>query len=190
MKNPRIEINETNLRELFDIYVEPLSEFLSYYTRNKEDIEDVIQDVFIKLWAERDSLNIFYIKTYLYKAVRNQMLTLLRNQKNREILLDQWAKELVQDIEAKDIIDRIEFETLYQEAITQLPPKCRDIYFLSREQQYSYKEIAQLRGISEKTVENQMSIALKKLKEYLSQNYNRGSVTISFLCTFLINEFI
>ncbi|MDU1905712.1 MAG: RNA polymerase sigma-70 factor [Dysgonomonas sp.] len=190
MQNPRIEINEKNLRELFDMYVGPLSEFLSYYTRNKEDIEDVIQDVFIKLWEERDTLNIFYIKTYLYKAVRNQMLTQLRNQKNREVLLDKWAQELIQDIEAKDIINRAEFEMLYEEALTQLPPKCKDIYVLSREQRYSYKEISELRGIAEKTVENQMSIALKKMKEYLSENYNKGSLTIGYICLYLINEII
>ncbi|MDR2948974.1 MAG: sigma-70 family RNA polymerase sigma factor [Prevotella sp.] len=190
MESRRIEIDEKSLRELFNLYVIPLTEFLSFYTRNKEDIEDVIQNVFIRIWEERNLVDIFYIKTYLYKAARNQILTLQRNQKNREVLLDKWANELIQDIETTDIINREEFQLLYLKAVESLPPKCKDIYVLCREEKLSYKEISELKGISEKTVENQMSIALKKLKEYLVTSYNKDAATIGFICVYLINELI
>lgn len=188
MNDNRIVINEEILRQLFDMYVDPLTEFLSYYTRNQQKIEDVIQEVFIKLWEERDTLNIFYIKSYLYKATRNQILNALRNKQNRAILLERWSNELIENTEAEDCVNMEEFEILYKKAVELLPPKCKDIYLLSREERFSYKEIAKLKEISEKTVENQMSIALKKIKEYLQENYGQGSATLIVMGMYAINQ--
>ena len=184
----KIVINEHLLKQLFDLYTDSLTEFLSYYTRNQAQIEDVIQEIFIRLWEGRAELNIFYIKTYLFKSARNLMLNSLRNEQNRNLLLEQWANELIIEREAKDCINMQEFEVLYKEAVEKLPPKCKDIYQLSREEKYSYKEIAQLRSVSEKTVESQMSIALKRIKEFLLQNYTQKSVAYAIMITYALNQ--
>lgn len=184
----KIVINEHLLKQLFDLYTDSLTEFLSYYTRNQAQIEDVIQEIFIRLWEGRAELNIFYIKTYLFKSARNLMLNSLRNEQNRNLLLEQWANELIAESEAKDCINMQEFEVLYKEAVEKLPPKCKDIYQLSREEKYSYKEIAQLRSVSEKTVESQMSIALKRIKEFLLQNYTQKSVAYAIMITYALNQ--
>lgn len=187
-ENSRVEINENLLKQLFDLYTDSLTEFLSYYTRNQAQIEDVIQEIFIRLWENRAELNIFYIKTYLFKSARNLMLNTLRNEENRNMLLEQWANELITESEAKDCINMHEFELLYKEAVEKLPSKCKDIYKLSREEKHSYKAIAQLRSISEKTVENQMSIALKKIKEFLLHNYSQKTVGYVIMITYMLNE--
>ncbi|MBL1408402.1 sigma factor [Sphingobacterium faecale] len=67
--------------------------FLGYYTRDTGLIEDCLQDIFVKLWKDRTSLNIFHIKTYLYKSLRNRTLNILRAQNNRLIREEVWITE-------------------------------------------------------------------------------------------------
>lgn len=189
-KESKIEINENLLKQLFDLHTDSLTQFLSYYTRNQHLIEDVIQDIFIRLWEDRAELNIFYIKTYLFKSARNLMLNNLRNEKNRNTLLEKWANELINESEAVDCINMQEFEVLYKQAVDMLPAKCQDIYKLSREEKYSYKEIAQLRSISEKTVEGQISIALKKIKVYLANNHKQHSVIYPIIIAYALNNMV
>lgn len=184
-----VEINETLLKQLFDLHIDSLTQFLSYYTRNQQLIEDVIQDVFIKLWEDRDSLNIFHIKTYLYKSARNLLLNNLRDQKNRDLLLENWANEVIQESETEECINMQEFHNLYNEAVDLLPPKCKEIYLLSREKEHTYKEISKLCDISEKTVEGQISIALKKIKHYVLHNYKFHSVIQTIITTYALNKF-
>lgn len=190
VQRSKIEINEDLLKQLFDLYTDSLTQFLSYYTRNQHQIEDVIQDIFIRLWEDRDELNIFYLKTYLFKSARNLMLNRLRDENNRNKLLEQWASELIEESTAKDCINMHEFEVLYKQAVDELPSKCKDIYQLSREKKLSYKEIAQRQAVSEKTVENQMSIALKKIKHFLLQNYSQKSVIYIISISYMLNRMI
>lgn len=184
----RIVIDESTLKQLYDLYVDPLTLFLSHYTRNQHKIEDVIQDVFIKIWEDRETVSIFYIKTYLYTAAKNRMLSELRNEKNRLAHLENWANEIIAKKHAEDCVDVEEFRPVYEQAIQQLPEKCRDIYLLSREQEKSYKEIAEIKNISIKTVENQISIALKKIKSYV-QAFYLGSVSNIPILIFLSHHF-
>ncbi len=188
VKENKIEINEDLLKQLFDLYTDSLTQFLSYYTRNQHQIEDVIQDIFIRLWENRDELNIFYLKTYLFKSARNLMLNRLRDESNRNKLLEQWASELIEESTANDCINMQEFEVLYKEAVDKLPTKCKDIYKLSREERLSYKEIALRHTISEKTVENQMSIALKRIKDFLLKNYSQKSVIYIISISYMLNR--
>lgn len=188
VKENKIEINEDLLKQLFDLYTDSLTQFLSYYTRNQHQIEDVIQDIFIRLWEDRDELNIFYLKTYLFKSARNLMLNRLRDESNRNKLLEQWASELIEESTANDCINMQEFEVLYKEAVDKLPTKCKDIYKLSREERLSYKEIALRHAISEKTVENQMSIALKRIKDFLLKNYSQKSVIYIISISYMLNR--
>lgn len=185
----KIEINEDLLKQLFYLHIDSLTQFLSYYTRSQQLIEDVIQDVFIKLWEEKDRLNIFHIKTYLFRSARNLMLNNLRDQKNRSLLLERWANELIEDSEAQECINMQMFEKHYQEAINTLPPRCKEIYLLSREQDYTYREISNFLSISEKTVEGQVSIALKKIKEYLLIHYSQKSLIYSVIVSCVLNSF-
>lgn len=163
-------INEKNFERAYNDYFEIVCRFLNSYTHDRHAIEEVVQDIFVKLWEEYQGKEIHFIKTYLYNSARNRMLNYIRNEERHSFLLEKWAKIELESKGAADCIDRDEFFLLLQEAINTLPEKCKDIYVMSREEQLSYKEIATIRNISVKTVENQMGKALRKIREYILMN--------------------
>jgi len=167
-----MKINDRNFREIYDAHFESVCRFLNYYTRDVSVIEEVVQDVFVKLWEERDSLEIQYIKTYIYNAARNKILNELRDVKNRNVLLENWAKREFENQQAEDCVDMNEFLQLLQATVDTLPTNCQEIFRMSREQNMSYKDIAFEREISVKTVEAQMGIALKRIREKMTQHYS------------------
>ena len=166
-----MKIDNKSFREIYDACFEPVSRFLNYYTRNENLIEEVVQDVFVKLWEEHETLEIRYIKTYLYNSARNRILNELRDQKNRNYLLEQWAKHELEKQEAEDCVDMNEFIRLLHDTVETLAPTCKLIFIMSREKKLSYKEIAAERNISIKTVEAQMGIALRRIREKMSKHY-------------------
>lgn len=166
-----MKINNKNFREIYDAHFEPVCRFLNYYTRDISVIEEVVQDVFVKLWEERETLEIQYIKTYIYNAARNKILNELRDVKNRNVLLENWAKREIENQQAEDCVDMNEFVQLLQASVETLPANCQEIFRMSREKNMSYKDIAAARDISIKTVEAQMGIALKRIREKMTLYY-------------------
>lgn len=163
------ESDQNALQEIYLRYWKAL--FISAYNilKDKNACEDILQDVFLHLWHNRSSLLIHSsLQAYLYTAVRFQVLKTLRNSARRDILLHQFEASPTpvspaENLEEKEILENI------RTVVESLPPKCRRIYQLSREQFLSHKEIAAKLKISEKTVENQLSIALKKIRKALGQ---------------------
>ena len=166
-------INEKNLEDIYNDYFEVVCRYLNYYTRDIFLIEDVVQDVFVNLWQDYQDKEVKYIKTYLYNSARNKVLNVLRDQDNREDRLEQWAKIELDKNNSVDCVDRQLFYQLLLLAVETLPDKCKEIYLLNREGNLSYKEIADLKSISVNTVENQMSVALKKIRAYLFKHSSK-----------------
>jgi len=168
-------IDSDSFRTIYDLYYYDLCRFLNYYTRDICAIEEIVQDLFTSLWEERAKIEIEYIKTYLYKGARNRMLNFLRDDSNRKDLMGQWAKSVYENREATDCIDRDKFRSTLKAAVDILPEKCKEIFLLSREHKLSYKEIAQVKSISVKTVENQMGIAFRKIRDYFSAHFDESA---------------
>ena len=182
--NGRIfHITHTSFRQLFDQHFEPLCRFLTYYTADRMIIEEVVQCVFIKLWEDRDELQIESIKTYLYTSARNRMLNYIRDEKRRHVLLEQWVQYEKGKNCGAECFDIDEFSQKIQNAINNLPDKCRMIFDTSKKENLSYKQIAEHFNISVKTVETQMGIALRKIREQLSSFYPRISTTFFLFIT-------
>lgn len=143
--------------------------FLSAYSvlRDRKQCEDIIQDIFLQLWLRRADLQIREsLKAYLATATRYQVFRHLRKaaeQKRVHLRLppEPAAQETEQALFQKDIRQRIEA------VVAVLPEKCRQIYRMSREDFLSHKEIAAQLQISPKTVENQLTIALRRLRHSL-----------------------
>jgi len=165
-------ITHTSFRQLFDRMFEPLCRFLTYYTTDRMLIEEVVQEVFIKLWEERDALRIESIKTYLHTSARNRMLNSIRDEKRRNTFLAQWVQHETEKHEGQECFDIDEFSRTIQKAIDILPDKCKTIFNLSKKEMLTYKQIAERLDISIKTVETQMGIALRKIREQLLISYN------------------
>ena len=131
--------------------------------------EDLVQDVFLDIWRKKDNLNInTSVKAYLRRSVINKALNHLRNQKlkfdedERALEGFESKENISSDIEVKEL------QKIIDTAIERLPKKCRIVFTLSRFEEMSYKEIADQLGISKKTVENQISKALRILRDHVN----------------------
>lgn len=159
--------DESSLAELYQLYHKRLHNFSRVLTRSDEIAEEVVNDVFVKLWSNRDKIGeIENLTVYLYVAVKNRSL----NELSRK------AKELVNnsfeyfDIELEDtagspheLMVTAEIMQRMQKAIDALPPRCKMIFKLIREDGLKYKEISQILNISVNTIDVQMAIAVKKI---------------------------
>lgn len=161
-------INEKTFEQAYNDYFEIISRFLNYYTHDRYVIEEVVQDVFVKLWEDSYGKDIEYIKTYLYRSARNRVLNYLRNNENRAMILEKWAQLELENIHSEDTTEQDKFLFVLQAAVDALPSKCKEIFILSRKEELTYKEIANVKSLSVKTVENQMGIALKKIREFVA----------------------
>lgn len=157
---------------LFREYYYSLSRFTASITRSSSAAEDLVQDIFLKIWQNREEWNPQgTIKTYLYRASKNQALNYLKHLS----IVNNWA-EISKDslvnssVNPEDEIIRKELLTSVSDAVNKLPEKCKMIFLLHRHEGLSYREISEVLNISISTIETQMGRALKKIREIMFPN--------------------
>lgn len=165
----------SKIEELFKFYYKTLCNIAYRIVGDRDAAEDVVQEVFIKLWERKEEITIdSSIKGYLFKSVSNAAINYL--QKNRAL---KYKEEISENTHAAYLVDggnkmdEKELEARIEKAIEKLPPKCKAIFVLSRFEEMKYQEIAQHLNISIKTVESQMGIALEKLRHALTPYMNK-----------------
>ncbi len=141
-------------------------QFAYSVTRSIPDAEEVVNDVFIAIWERhQEMLGLETLKSYLFRAVKNRCL----NQISRNRLpFDEMREEMPvpsKEFSALDQMEAKESGVRITALIDKLPTKCKQVFLFSRVHELSYKEIAELMDISPKTVENQIGLALKFLKD-------------------------
>lgn len=141
------------------------------FIKDKGIIEDLAQDIFVRLWEKREQLNITSsVGAYLHRMAINEALTYIRRQKkNNHTDIDNLHIKAPEHSTEEHMMGN-ELQDKISAAINTLPPRCQVVFRLSRFEKMSYKEIAAELDISIKTVENQMVKALKILRNLL-QNY-------------------
>ena len=155
------------MEALFRLHYKPLCAFAFQYIKDGEKAEDLVQELFIRLWEDRAKLAVHTsAKSYLYAAVRNRSLNALQASR-KLVALDQVEAGLSQE-EATDEELHTERAARVRAAIAALPEERRKVFTLSRYEGLKYQEIADRLGISVKTVENQMGKALKTLRAELA----------------------
>jgi len=157
---------------LFRNYYAALCHYAERYIKDQSLAEDVVAQVFCNLFIKRQELVIQSIEPYLFFSVRNSALNSLRSRKNISETDKTSDYEMLplSGLAGNDFSNPMlhrEAEKLLEDAINTLPPKCREIFLLSRNERLSHKEIAKKLGISVNTVETQMSRAIKKLSKLL-----------------------
>jgi len=167
----RLKANDQDaLKVLFDAYYLPVCHSIHRIIREKQTVEDLAQDVFIKIWQKRQKINVrSSFKAYLQRMGVNEALSHVRKLKNKEkeeITTVIWKGLASPSVEENYLKNELEFKI--KAAITSLPPNCRMVFQLSRYEGLSYKEISKKMEISVKTVENQIGKSLRLLRKCIN----------------------
>ena len=161
--------DEVAFAEIYKRYADSLTGFAASKLFSMEDAKDIIHDIFVKLWEDRKQLNITSgLKTYLFTIARYRIIDKIRRNVTRKeyaVMLQSLANACQPDIE--QIIAAKELTQVIQNTIDTLTPKVKEVYLLSREEHLTILEIAEKLGSSEQTVKNQLSTALKHLRQSL-----------------------
>ncbi len=170
-----------SVRENFDsIYVNNFSRlflFAKEYVLFDEEAENIVQDIFLMLWEKKDILRVdVSLTAYLFTLVKNKCIDFLRHRMVEQIYSENIQQEYNEELNVKlfalesfdhNFSSEEQIEILLRNAIDKLPERCRLIFIKSRIEGKKYKEIAEELNLSVNTVEGQISIELKKLREEL-----------------------
>tara|TARA_R110002124_G_scaffold239959_1_gene405077 strand:- start:9667 stop:10215 length:549 start_codon:yes stop_codon:yes gene_type:complete len=166
------EGDRTSFEILFRNFYAPLCDYAFKFVKSSDIAEDQVQEVFVNIWEKKKDWHPKgSIKSYLYKAVRNQSLNYLKHKQ----FVEEWKQKIASrsptsfHSPTEERANPEQVKKWVQEAIHQLPKKRRAIYELSRNHGLTYMEISRTLNISIKTVETQMGRSLKHLRSYLKQ---------------------
>jgi len=170
--------------QLFDRYSRPLYRFSKSLLKNHEDAEEVVQEVFFRIWKKRDELNErrsfqSFLFSIAYNLIIDQFRQRVKDQKYEQFLIKKAKQNYLNpgnELEYKELKKQV------NKAITELPKRRKKIYQLSRERGLSYKEIAGRLHIKPKTVENHINLALKYIRKQLG---NKTLAVALFLSLFI-----
>ncbi|MFQ5605888.1 MAG: RNA polymerase sigma-70 factor [bacterium] len=161
--------DEAAFEKLFFEYCQPLIHFARRFVEDTTVAENLVQDVFLKVWENRSQLNpTLNIKSYLYTAVKNQALKQIKHHEVRRRGAEKLRLDVDSVVSPEETWCAKELEEAIQQGISELPEKCRIIFRMNRFDQLKYAEIAHIQNISIKTVEVQMGRALKFLRKRLA----------------------
>ncbi|HEU4589119.1 MAG TPA: RNA polymerase sigma-70 factor [Gemmatimonadales bacterium] len=160
---------------LFRAYCEPLCEFVKSYVDSRDVAEELVQELFCRLWDQRHTWEVpGSVKNYLFKAARNRAYNHLRHRRVEEAFqsraLDPSAAHgIAAPAPADRAVEAGELQSAVQRAIDSLPSRCREVFVLHRDHHFTYGDIARMLEISPKTVEIHMSRALAALRTQLAR---------------------
>ncbi|AMR32498.1 hypothetical protein A0256_14220 [Mucilaginibacter sp. PAMC 26640] len=153
---------------LYDRYWNPMLAKAYSRLKSQEDAEEVIQELFIKLWRRRDRIELQYsFKTYLYAALRYEILDFVASQtylKNNLSVEEAGIFDFAAENDSHSSLEMKEFQKQVNQIIDNLPEKCRLVFKMSRNDGFKTQEIAKELNISPRTVESQISKAIKVLR--------------------------
>lgn len=173
---------------LFDIHYQNLGSYIYKITESRDATEEIVQDVFVKIWEKRNMLQeIDSFKAYLFVLSKNKTLDHLR--KTAKVRMHQLSmlKEMDEDSYVIDDPSPIEeFRLIVEETVSKLPPQQQKVYRLSRHEKLKYEEIAVHMGISKETVKKHMKLALAFLKHHVKaqiENVAVGLMLVTLFCS-------
>lgn len=184
IENILIGVSDGNIiafKQLYRLLYPEMKRFLHYFDISDFLMEDIISDVFMTLWIKRAHVKkIKNIRGYMFVCAKNQMLKYRKSLhlEDKISISDSGVKEKPDRFEDSIdyAIEKKEAAEIVRKYIKQLPEKCRMIYILIKYEKMTYSEVAQLLSISEKTVQAQMIIAVKKLGAAIKNKFDRDDI--------------
>lgn len=160
--------NQKAFRKLFELYWDSMFTNAKSIVMDENIAKDIVQDIWLNLWQKRKNLNIKYFEAYIFRSVKYGCFKYLRD--NKFNATQTQALESLESLGAPDIENQHsldETQLVIEISLRALPPRCQQIFSLSRMEAVSNDEIASQLGISKRSVENQVSIALKSIRQNL-----------------------
>jgi len=154
--------------------------------RDKAVCEEIVQEIFFSLWNKRQDLKITHsIKAYLFTAIRFQSINYIRSEKVKRNYAANYSAfhKISFDNSNEEHIHLSDLAGIIEKEVAKLPEKCQQIFRLSRNEHQSIKNIAEHLNISHKTVENQLTKALRHLRSSLGQFFSLSICFLSFAKT-------
>lgn len=156
---------------IYHRYFQKLYVYCLRITKSKDEAEDIVQDVFAKLWVMRGQIRAeATVKGLLFTIARNDIFKAYRRIVNAPLFVDYMGYSEVLESNHTVMLEYVEFERRLREVVEQLPKSKRRIFSMSRFENYSNSEIAQLLGINEQSVKNAISQTLKIIRAKLSEH--------------------
>jgi len=167
-KEPSV-CEEKVYNELFRKYYASATRYIYYKCGNLQQAEDIVQNVFVKIWKLCATIIYSKAKSYIYSACNNSFFNEVAHEK--VVFKHQKTVEENTDYESPDFLIEVdEFRVKLKEAINTLNMKEREVFLLSRIEDKTYKEIAEITGLTVKAIERRMSKALKELRNVLGKH--------------------
>ena len=166
-------------KELFMLYHSKLVNFSTTITGSREASEEIVSDVFFKIWSHRTHLpQVENFHLYIYIITKNLSINgLLKQKKEKTFSLDDAVVELnSMSLNPEQLMITAEMFKRIRDAVNELPNKCRLIFKLVKEDGLKHREVAQLLNLSAKTVENQMTIAIRKIGQSIRFNLSKTAL--------------
>jgi len=171
---------------VFREYYRPMAAYAFRFLNNLPESENIIQEVFLRLWQKRREIMITSsLQNYLFRSVKNQCINYIEHEKIKTGYQDMVINHETNRVEYNEFFLEFGLKKKIETAIAALPEKRQEIFRLAREDGLKYREIADRLEISVKTVETQMTLALKQLRESLKEFKN---LVMFFLCAFRGNK--
>ena len=155
--------------KIYRSYVKELCSFAAYYVKSFDAAQDIVQNLFLLLWERKETIRIDgFLKTYLFTSVRNLSLNFLKHQTADRISSNTYSMLFsIPSATPHEIAEHQELDVLITQALEKIPERCRIVFILSRYFNMKYIEIAEILGISVKTVDAHMVKAVKSLRSNL-----------------------
>lgn len=170
--------NEEAFVYLMDAYHKKLCVYAKSLCRDVYLAEDIVQNVFLNVWSRRQKLKTIYsVKSYLYQSVYNEFINQYRKKSNLISLEKAYINTLNTLLEEEDTNELTKLILLVKQEIQTLPPKCKEVFIMGKQEGLTYAEIAEHLGVSFRTVENQMSHAFAIIRKRVGDKMD----TILFL---------
>lgn len=161
-----------SFNQIFRHYYTPLLRFCIRFVGDTDTAAEIVQDLFVKLWAGREKLNLTTgFQPYMMRSVRNAAITYINKERSHAETNEQIYSSASDsdDNDPSETLQSNNLEASYQKVLASMPEKRREVFLASRFDGLKYAEIAEKMGLSQKTVEAHMSAAIKQLREGLKE---------------------